>query len=291
MRSVKSSPHDPAPSRISYRLQRLWLTPLFRVAMRLGLPVVLIALSAGWFFGQQESRDAFSQKFAEVRRSIEERPEFMVKLMAIDGASLVVAQEIRAALQVDMPISSFDLDLEVMKRRIAEFDSVARVDLQIRRGGILQVEITEREPSVVWRLGRELQLLDHSGHRVSALKSRLDRADLPLLAGVGAELAVPEALSVLAASGPVRDRVRGLVRIGERRWDLVLDRNQRILLPEQDPVPALEQVMALEQATELLARDVLVVDMRNNQRPTLRMAAPAVTELRRISDIKAGAGR
>jgi hypothetical protein len=43
---------------------------------------------------------------------------------------------------------------------------------------------------------------------------------------------VPEALALVAAARPAVPRLRGLVRMGERRWDLVLDRDQRILLPE-----------------------------------------------------------
>lgn len=282
---------DPAPSRASYKMHRLWLTPIFRRLLRVGVPVFLISLSVGWYFGKSENRQALHDKIAEVRRSIEVRPEFMVKLMAIDGASLFVAQGIREIIPIDFPISSFDLDLDDMKNKIAELDAVAKVDLRIKSGGILQIQITEREPVVVWRSGEGLDLLDENGHRVAAVGSRRDRADLPLLAGAGADEAVQEGLTVLAAAGPVKDRVRGLVRVGERRWDLVLDRDQRIMLPEKQPIQALEQVMALEQATELLARDVIVVDMRKKGRPTLRMATPAVAELRKIRDTKPGANQ
>ncbi len=289
MRSVNKRSRDPAPSRMSYRFHRLWLTPIFRRLLRVGLPVFLISLSTGWYFGKPANREALHGKIAEIRRSVEERPEFTVELMAIDGASLVVAQGIREIIPVDFPISSFDLDLDRMREKIAELDAVDRVDLRIRNGGILQVQVTEREPAVVWRYEGDLNLLDGEGHRVAALGARRDRADLPLLAGQGAKLMVPEAIAVLAVAGPVKSRVRGLVRIGERRWDLVLDRDQRIMLPENNPIQALEQVMALEQATELLARDIIIVDMRNKDRPTLRMAKPAVAELKNIRMTKPGA--
>ena len=90
----------------------------------------------------------------------------------------------------------------------------------------------------------------------------------------------------MAAAGPVRPRLRGLTRVGNRRWDLVLDRDQRILLPESDPIPALEQVLALDRAQDILARDIVHVDMRNPVRPTILLAAPATGELRHIRDIE-----
>ncbi|MDZ7909564.1 MAG: cell division protein FtsQ/DivIB [Gemmobacter sp.] len=44
--------------------------------------------------------------------------------------------------------------------------------------------------------------------------------------------------------------------MGERRWDIVLDRNQRILLPAKEPVRALERLLALDKAEDLLKRDI-----------------------------------
>ena len=282
---------DPAPSRIAYRLQRLWLTPLFRLLVRAGLPLVLVAGAASWYLAQPENREALMAQVAELRRSIEERPEFMVRLMVIEGASDSVADDIREILPVDFPISSFDLDLQAMRERIEELDAVARADLRIRAGGVLEIRIVERQPAAVWRVHGDLELLDAEGRRVAVLDSRLERPDLPLLVGVGAERAVPEALALLEAAAPVRERIRGLVRVGERRWDLVLDRDQRIMLPEREPVQALLQVMALNEAQELLARDITVVDMRIPARPTLRLSETAIEELRTLRRVKLGENR
>jgi cell division protein FtsQ len=72
--------------------------------------------------------------------------------------------------------------------------------------------------------------------------------------------------------------------MGERRWDMVMDRGQRILLPEDDPTAALNRVMALQQAQDLLARDVAIVDMRNANRPTIKMTGDATNALRRVNE-------
>ncbi len=281
---------DPAPSRLAYRLRRMWLRPLIRKFVIVGIPVAFVAYAFGWFVTQESNIEAMRDKVAEIRRSIEERPEFMVKLMAIDGASDSIADDIREIVPVDFPISSFDLDLTGMQDRIAELDAVEQVGVRVRSGGVLQVQITERTPAAVWRSGGNIELLDALGHRVAVIKSRSARPDLPLLAGAGAELYVAEALELLAVAGPVSTRIRGLVRMGERRWDLVLDRDQRIMLPEIEPLQALLQVMALQQAQDLLARDIVAVDMRNKNRPTLRMAPEAMEELQRIKDLGQGAG-
>ena len=93
---------------------------------------------------------------------------------------------------------------------------------------------------------------------------------------------MPEALALLGEARPVAERVRGLVRVGERRWDLVLDRDQVVKLPEAEPVAALGRVMALDAADDLLERDLTVVDMRDARRPMLRLTPHAVAELERL---------
>jgi cell division protein FtsQ len=151
--------------------------------------------------------------------------------------------------------------------------------VRVQPGGILELAVVERVPAILWRGPDGLRMLDATGHPVGVAGSRLDRPDLAVIAGDGADRAVPEALRLIAAAQPVAGRLRGLVRMGERRWDLVLDRGQRILLPETGAVPALERAMALALAEDMLDRDVTVVDLRNGQRPTLRLSAPAIDSL------------
>ena len=66
----------------------------------------------------------------------------------------------------------------------------------------------------------------------------------------------------------------------------MLDRDQRILLPAENPVAALDRVIVLHQARDMLDRDVAVVDMRNGHRPTLRMNKEAAGAYRRVGQIE-----
>ena len=119
------------------------------------------------------------------------------------------------------------------------------------------------------------------------MATRAERLDLPLIAGDGAQTHIAEALALFRDAKPIAERVRGLVRMGERRWDLVLDRDQRILLPSESLVAALDRVIVLHQARDMLDRDVAVVDMRNGNRPTLRMNKEAADAFRRVSHTEA----
>ena len=277
--------HDPSPSLWAYRMQRIMLTPYLRALLRVGLPSFVILFAAGLYIADEERRAGVVQVFTDLRQKFEQRPEFMVTLASVEGGSPELSEAVRARLNLNLPQSSFDLDLDTARTRIEALDAVKSAELRVRSGGVLQVLITERQPVLVWRTAEGLTLLDDSGHRVASLIERGDRADLPLIAGEGADLHAAEALQILAAAGPVSGRIRGLIRMGERRWDLSLDRGQRIMLPELQPVRALERLLALDHAQNILARDLTAVDLRIAARPTLRLTPYAMNELRRAKGL------
>jgi len=286
IRSRAQTRSDPAPSRLNYRVQRWLLTPGIRLGLRIGVPFCLCFALGSAFMADQARRDALTVFLSDLRASIQERPEFMVGLMAIDGAGSNLSEDIREAVALDFPVSSFDLDLEQIRERIIGLDPVETASVRIRPGGILQVDVVERQPAVIWRSRAGLSMLDESGIHVDQLAGRTARPELPLIAGQGADSAVGEALALISAARPLADRLRGLVRVGERRWDVVLDRGQRILLPPDRPVRALERVLALDEVRDLLERDVTVIDMRLRARPTVRMTGDAVEDwwkIRRIN--------
>ncbi len=278
MRPVNAPVNDPAPSRLSYRMQRWMLTPGIRLALRLGIPLCIAAAASAAVLANADRRAAIATFVTDLRASIEERPEFMVALMAVDGAGPALSEEIRAAVPVDFPISSFDLELETIRAQITALSPVKEASVRIRPGGILQIDVTERVPVLLWRTHGGLSLIDDTGVHVDDVSRRTDRPDLPVVAGEGANTEVTEALALLAAAAPLGHRLRGLVRMGERRWDVVLDRNQRILLPEEDPIRALDRVLVLAEAQDLLERDLVTVDMRLANRPTIRMTEAATQE-------------
>lgn len=279
---------DPAPSRWAYRFERLMLTPLFRLFLRVILPFLIVFSVAAIWFSDQDRRDRLTGWVHEARVSIETRPEFMVNVMAIDGASVGIAEDIREIMPIDFPMSSFDLDLDHIQEQVTGLPAVASATVRIRPGGIMQITIVERDPVMVWRSREGLFLVDKEGFVVAVAETRAAHAQLPLMAGAGAELKVTEAQALFAAALPLKAQMRGLVRVGERRWDVVLKNGQRILLPEDGAVQALERVIALNQAQDILARDLMVVDMRLPARPTLRIAERSVEEWWRIRRLQVG---
>ena len=287
MQQVK--PHnDPAPSRWSYRVQRLMLTPLFRRLLRVGLPFGLTFAAAAFYLSDEAVQQQMFTKAVELRAQIEARPEFMVTLLSIESASENVAEDIREIFPVALPASSFDLDVDEIRLIVEDLPAVASAAVRLRQGGVLELRITEREPVALLRRRDGLYVIDIEGVTIGEAKGLSDYPGMPLLTGEGAEAHVTEALALRSAAGPLAGRMLGLVRKGARRWDVVLDRDQRILLPEADPVRAFERVIVLDQTQDMLERDIVAVDMRLAERPAIRMRARAVDAWWRVTNMSAG---
>ncbi|WP_233499363.1 cell division protein FtsQ/DivIB [Pararhodobacter sp. CCB-MM2] len=283
--------HDPSPSRLAYRLNRMWLTPGIRRFVRFGLPLLLVlSFAAGWM-SKPENRAMLEASINGVIDHVQNQPMFRVNSAEVISASPEVAEGVESLLNLHFPVSSWDLDLAELRATAESLDAVEGAWLQIRSGGVLEIRLTERVPAMVWRAPEGLYLVDDEGHRVARLATRAARADLPLIAGEGATAAVAEAQTLWAAAAPIQSRMRGLVRVSERRWDVVLDRDQRILLPAEGALEALERVVAMSEGVQqqLLSRDVQIVDMRNPARPTLRLTAAAMQDLTRNRNQSTGA--
>jgi cell division protein FtsQ len=270
---------DPAPSVWAYRYQRLMLTPSYRRLIRVGGPLAAATVVSLLWLSSDENRAGLAAQIEAIKDSVQERPEFLVTAVEVTGADRALSAAIGEVARMDLPVSSFDLDLDVLRERVTALTAVRSAQVRVHPGGRLEIAVVQRVPVAVWRYADGLRLIDAEGAMTGMIAERADRADLPLIAGDGAKDAIDEALDLFAAAAPIAPRVRGLVRMGERRWDIVLDTDARVLLPAENPVAALERVIALHQAREMLDRDVAVVDMRLGDRPTLRLNPAALAQL------------
>ena len=271
---------DPAPSRMAYRARRAWRRAWVRRAVGRGLPAAIAAALLAVWLGDGEEFRVLGERWAAIRAQVEARPEFAITAARIEGAGPALEPAIEAALP-PLPSSTLSLDLGALRDALASMPPVARVDVQAT-GGVLSVRVAEHRPEALWRAGDGLHALDAEGRMLRTVASRTAHPDLPLIAGEGADRAVAEALALHGVAGPLGPKLRGLVRVGERRWDAVIEDGLRIMLPERDAVAAFERAAALEAAEDLTGRDLTHLDLRDPSRPVLRLGRAATAQMARV---------
>lgn len=273
---------SPGPSKLSYRLSRSWAKPMLRNAALVYLPLVALAI-AGWRVAADDQwRSLIETKIVDLTEQVAARPEFAVRGVAVAGGSDDLRAEVRRVLDILPGTSSLKLNVEEMRYRVEALGAVESATVQFDPQGIVRVAVVERVAAVLFRYpGKALVMLDKGGVEIGPAGPRADYPDLPVILGKGAPDRVGEVLGLIGAAPEIVPRLRAFVRVGERRWDVVLDRDMLIKLPQSGSVEALSRIMALHYGEELLDRDIAVIDMRLPDRPALRMM-PEAAEIYQI---------
>ena len=271
---------DPAPSRVAYRIMRLLLIPRLRLIFTLGFPSLLIFCATLGLFININVWENISAIKKDLKLAFVERPEFMIKVASIDGSSDELANEIREILPLDFPVSYFDLDIKYLHKIVNEIPAVASAAIKISAGGVLQINVAEKSPAFIWRKGNVMSVIDETGSFIRIANSRVDYPKLPLVVGEAADLAVSEISSLMQANEYFKDHVRAFIRVGERRWDLILENNVRIMLPQREFLAAFDRLMLMNQAGSLLSGRLSNIDMRLVVRPTVRVDTVSVDPLK-----------
>ena len=271
---------DPAPSRVAYRIMRLLLIPRLRLIFTLGFPSLLIFCATLGLFININVWENISAIKKDLKLAFVERPEFMIKVASIDGSSDELANEIREILPLDFPVSYFDLDIKYLHKVVNEIPAVASAAIKISAGGVLQINVAEKSPSFIWRKDNVMSVIDETGSFIRIANSRVDYPKLPLVVGEAADLAVSEISSLMQANEYFKDHVRAFIRVGERRWDLILENNVRIMLPQREFLAAFDRLMLMNEAGSLLSGRLSNIDMRLVVRPTVRVDTVSVDPLK-----------
>ena len=278
MRSLKRN-IDPAPSIISYRLMRLMLIPRLRLILTLGIPSLVIICGTLVLLLNINLHENIEALKKDLKHALVERPEFMIKVASVDGASDELAHEIREIMPLDFPVSYFDLDIKYLHKVLNDIPAVESAAIKVTVSGVLQIDISERTPAFIWRKDDVISVIDEKGKFIRLATSRLDYPELPLVIGEAANLSIADISSLMEDNQYFLDQVRAFVRVGERRWDLVLDNNLRIMLPQTEFLAAFDRLVLMNHTGSLFSNQLSTIDMRLVERPTVRLGAVSADPL------------
>ena len=268
----------PRPSKIRYRLERVWLRLWLRkLILYLSLILVfstfclLIFVYSNDWIKLKEYKNYF-------KNYIFERPELSVSKLEIKTTNLDLVNQINAILKLSFPINSIKLDINHIQKIINQIDSVESSNVRIKDSGVLLVEVIERKPVAVYRENDDLTLIDLKGYKINNIFSRNDRKDLPLIVGTEGNYQVKEALEIYQLLSIYLNEIRGLIRIGERRWDIIFKNNKRIKLPEKHPKRSLRNFLSSDKSYLISSNDFVIIDLRFTNKIILRKLIKDITK-------------
>jgi cell division protein FtsQ len=164
-------------------------------------------------------------------------------------------------LRIDQPILAVDINNLRDKLEKTEWIKHAVIDRQLP--DTLYIGIVERNVIALGQHNKKLHLIDEDGSiiKTNNIKPFLS---LPIIIGDGAEIHASNILILLKKDPDIYKRITSIIRISERRWNVILDNMLEIKLPEGNPEEAWNTIIKLNKEHNLLANNNNAIDLRIN---------------------------
>lgn len=239
-------------------------------------PFTMLALSVALIGGFSAYGVAVGGHGSAMVQAVTARTGFAIEEIRVTGNRETSEVDIFDRVGLDGWTSLVGFDAEEARQRIESLPWVESAAVRKIYPATLDVAVVEREPFAIWQRGSLLSLVEKDGSVIAPL-SGSRHLELPLVVGPGAAKAAAGFISLVAAEPEIASRVRGYVRISERRWDLRLVNGVTVRLPENGSDEALAALVAMDREHQLLSRDVETIDMRLSDRLTVRLSPDAAS--------------
>ena len=279
MRSVKTAKRPKPPAN---RAQR-WIHQLStRTVLFVGVSLSTVGILAG--LGWHTANNGVVNRLllaGEVGfREISVWTGLAVRDVMVSGRDRTARSELLRAIGIKAGDPILTIDLEGAHSRIVALAWVKQVRVERRLPDTVFVSLVEREPMALWQRNGKLHLIDRDGGLIPSAEVE-KFSDLPIVIGQDAPPRVRDVLAMLSGEPDLRQRVRAVTWVGERRWDVRVDDRINVQLPELAPFEAWAELARMEREHGVLRRDVIAIDMRLRDQLVVRVAPETAARLRR----------
>jgi len=200
---------------------------------------------------------------------------FVLSNLTISGTERTERNAVLALLDIEAGIPLMAIDLNVLQTRIEILPWVRRATVTRILPGDININIEERVPFALWQRDGKLRLIDGSGVVITQ-HGLASFADLLMIVGEDAPAHISSLQKTLSLAPALAGQIKTVVRVGERRWDIVFESGVRVKLPDDSDLAytsgaAWKRFARLETKHRLLAREVSVIDMRIADRLIMRV--------------------
>jgi cell division protein FtsQ len=186
---------------------------------------------------------------------------FGIGAINIAGANHTDPHDILAALGFAPGQSIFAADIHTARQHLLGLEWVADAEVRRQYPGTITVSVVEKVPFALWETPNGTYLVERSGRTIGLFDPK-SFPRLPLIAGDGAPQTAAALVDAVRAHRATAARVVGYQRVSDRRWNLLLNGDVIVELPEEDWRQQLDVLEHLIVDRGILERDIAEIDLR-----------------------------
>ena len=238
--------------------------------------VLVVILGAGWWVVDSGRLVRAADHLRWEIIALSAKGGLTVQEVLVTGRRNASRESILEALRLARGAPTLAFDPHEAKARIEVLPWVEHATVLRLLPDAVMVRLQERNAVALWQNHGEFHLIDDNGEVIPV--DTLDSYnDLLVVVGEDAPRYAKELMHVLGTQTGLMDRVRSAVRVGGRRWNLRLDNDIDVRLPELDVSAAWARLAEYERTHDILARDISVLDLRLPDRLIVRRNPNALT--------------
>ena len=263
-------------------LRPRWYWPvLYLSGMAGGLA---LGLGAGAWLGWSGTVYAVASNVTDRLLDLTGKAGLEVRAVYADGREQTDKESIKKqlGLSVGQPILGFDT--ESAQARLEDLPWVQEASVGRYFPDTVKIRLVERKPLAIWQHEGRFSLIDREGlvivGDVEAEKVRRRFDGLRVLTGEGAPEQAVALFKMLSVEPELSARVRAASWVGDCRWNLQLDNQIDVLLPEKSPLQAWRLLARAASEQALLDRAIVTIDLRQSpDRMRLKLEPSAFGDL------------
>jgi cell division protein FtsQ len=184
--------------------------------------------------------------------------------VVVEGRRWTRPEALRSQLDIRLGMPLLAVDTAAARHRLETLAWVERASVARLLPDAVQIRLLERQPLALWQRDGRFEVIDRAGAVIEgALHDHPEEyAHLRVLVGDGAPQAAASLFALLSTEPALSSRVLAATRVGERRWNVHLDHDVEVWLPEQDVLGAWRVLADKARDDALLERAVTVIDLR-----------------------------
>ena len=165
------------------------------------------------------------------------------------------------------------VDLDGTRAELMKLGWISDARVSRRLPDTLVVDIVERVPTAIWQYQHRLALIDKDGVVIGPVDDRV-MPDLPVVVGPGANRRATHLAALMSAAPSLKPLVTAASWQGDRRWDIIFQSGEKLMLPEgdQEAAKALAFFALEDRRAGLLGKGLVSIDMRDPTRVVARMS-------------------
>ncbi len=269
LKNRKAPEREPSTNKIVIFIERY-------VPRRVGIAATLLILAGSVGFGvvKGEHVDEVVAAFQDTRNAAANAAGFRISSVILNGRKQLTQDEILAIGGINGRSSLLFLDAAAVRDKLKANPWIADANVLKLYPDRLQIDVTERTAFALWQEEGKLAVIADDGAVLeNYVPSRFVK--LPLVVGKGADTQAKDFIALLDRYPQVRAVTKAAIYVGERRWNLRLNDNLDVRLPENDVGNALAMLSKLDREDRLFSRDIVAIDMRLPDRLTVRLSEEA----------------